>query len=52
MKDTKENYFSNSAYSYSAFTDQQRNEFNQEIKASLDTTNIKITEFKEAIENL
>ena len=29
MVENKDNYFSNAAYSYEAFTDQQRTEFNE-----------------------
>lgn len=50
MNESKKNYFSNAAYSYAAFTDQQRNEFDLEMRASLETANRKIAELNEIIE--
>jgi F0F1-type ATP synthase delta subunit len=50
LSNNKENYFSNAAYLFSAFSDQQRNEFDVELKSLFDEVNSKISELKEVVD--
>jgi hypothetical protein len=50
LSSNKENYFSNAAYLSSAFSDQQRKEFDVEVKSLFDEVNSKISELKEVVD--
>lgn len=52
LKDKKDNYFSNAAYSLTSFTNQQRNEFDEETKAALKMCSDQIDELKVSSERL